>query len=797
MQSHKRRVLSLSTAVALFLALAASVGAGVGTASATPVVPNLPTLNITLNDTVDPTHNTLSYVHASKDNVVPTLMDMEDPTGAFSFTGQIGEIKGRGNYTWKLAKKPYQIKFATTRSVLGMETAKTWVLLANHADASLMRNKVAYDLAANIGMPYSPQSTWVDLRVNGQYLGNYLISEKTEIKKNRVDLSDPQAILTEMDNNYGTAEDYYFYTGSSKTLFTLKDAKSGVPDKVEGPLPADTQAGWDDMRATLNRLDTLLNAPTQDWAAISAIIDVDSFVKNYFVYETAENPEITQSSVYLYKNGPSDKLHAGPVWDFDSSLGNYNKSERYGADTKSEYVKNAQILRNKGNGWYIQLFRNTNFVNRANELWTQQVAYQVNQLPTKIDGYSAKVSASAAKNFAKWPILGKSTLLIAGEGHTYATTYSGEVSILKNWVNSRRNVLLRDYGTNVATLRYRPYVQNYGWRPDVNSGQIGGTVGQSLRLEGMSLALLNAPVSGSIQANSHVQSIGWSGYKSTSLIGTTGRSLRLEAVQFRLTGDMATKYDVSYRAHVEGIGWQSWVTNGATAGTTGLSKRIEALQVRLLLKTIPTPTPGPTATTSASATPTATATASPSPTATATASPSPTATASPTPTETATSSPSPTATATASPSPTPTATAPAEVGKTEYSAYVQSKGWMSTVTNGATAGTTGQALRLEALKLKASSTTITGDILYRGHVQSVGWQTWRGSSGYIGTTGKNLRMEAFEIKLTGDLATKYRIRYRAHVEGIGWQSYRYDGATAGTTGQSKRVEAVTIDLVPR
>ena len=94
-------------------------------------------------------------------------------------------------------------------------------------------------------------------------------------------------------------------------------------------------------------------------------------------------------------------------------------------------------------------------------------------------------------------------------------------------------------------------------------------------------------------------------------------------------------------------------------------------------------------------------------------------------------------------------------------------------------------------------TTITGDILYRGHVQSVGWQTWRGSSGYIGTTGKNLRMEAFEIKLTGDLATKYRIRYRAHVEGIGWQSYRYDGATAGTTGQSKRGEAVTIDLVPR
>jgi hypothetical protein len=104
-----------------------------------------------------------------------------------------------------------------------------------------------------------------------------------------------------------------------------------------------------------------------DWAKISAIIDVDSFVKYYFVFELGENPEITQSSVYFYKDGPDGKLFAGPIWDFDSAFAQYDKTEPYGADYRSEYVKNAQILRgSKGNGWMMELFRNTAFVRRAN-----------------------------------------------------------------------------------------------------------------------------------------------------------------------------------------------------------------------------------------------------------------------------------------------------------------------------------------------------------------------------------------------------------------------------------------------
>lgn len=125
------------------------------------------------------------------------------------------EMKGRGNYTWnnsEMVKKPYQIKFSSKVDVFGLGSAKKWVLLANYADGTLMKNKLVLDLADKIGMPYSSDSEWVDLYVNGEYAGNYLLCEKVEVGKNRVNLKSEYGILAELDNVYGTEEDLYYIT---------------------------------------------------------------------------------------------------------------------------------------------------------------------------------------------------------------------------------------------------------------------------------------------------------------------------------------------------------------------------------------------------------------------------------------------------------------------------------------------------------------------------------------------------------------------------------------------------------
>lgn len=801
---RRRGLLPVLAIAALVAGLVA--GTGAPPASAEPAGTEPPVIDIALTDP-DPSHNTMGYLHGRGKNKVAATISVDDPAGVHSVPATAGEIKGRGNYTWGLPKKPYQIKFATDQALLGMAPQKTWILLANAADASLMRNRIAYDLAGAIGMPFAPESRFVDLRIDGVHQGSYLLTEKTEVKKNRVVLNDSRGVLVELDNSYGAAEDFFFYTGTSRSLFTLKDAKSGIPDRLSDgalpALPAATQAGWDDVRATLDELDALLAAPAPDWERIGALIDVDSFVRYYFVYEFTENSEIVASSIYFYKDGPSDVLHAGPVWDFDTSLGNYDKSEALGAFTNSDYVKNARMLQAGGNGWFTDLFRNPQFVQRANQLWAEGVGEQVSRVPERIDGYLAELEASAARNFARWDVLGRPTMLIPGQGKVYATSYRDEVAYLRDWA-SRRSAFLHDAYGDVPVLSGRAHVEAFGWLPAVSTGQFMGTTGLARRLEAFSVSAVDAVGSGGIEARAHVQNRGWSDWASTESVGTTGLGLRLEAFQLRLTGDLAARYRLAYRAHVQNIGWQDWAFDGATVGTTGLGLRVEAVQVRLLRTSSAESGPDPTATAEPEPTPAPDPTATPQPTATPDPTPTvePTATPDPTPTPDPTASPEPTQ----PPEPEPEPTAPPEpteppspvgAGQTSYSAHVQNLGWMPTVHDGETAGTTGLSLRLETLRLAVSSPGLTGDVLYCGHVESIGWQPCVDSAQAIGTYGQGLRLEAFTIALTGELAEHYRISYQAHVQDVGWQPLVSDGEVAGTVGQSKRIEAVRIVLEPR
>ena len=130
-----------------------------------------------------------------------------------------------------------------------------------------------------------------------------------------------------------------------------------------------------------------------------------------------------------------------------------------------------------------------------------------------------------------------------------------------------------------------------------------------------------------------------------------------------------------------------------------------------------------------------------------------------------------------------------------YSAHVASLGWLPDVASPATAGTTGQARRMEALRI--SGGTLAGDIEYRAHVANIGWMAWVGPAFTAGTTGQARQLEAVQVRLSGASALTYAIECRAHVANIGWLPWVKDGATCGTTGQGRRAEAVQLRLVAR
>ncbi|MEO6791492.1 MAG: metallophosphoesterase [Ornithinibacter sp.] len=127
-------------------------------------------------------------------------------------------------------------------------------------------------------------------------------------------------------------------------------------------------------------------------------------------------------------------------------------------------------------------------------------------------------------------------------------------------------------------------------------------------------------------------------------------------------------------------------------------------------------------------------------------------------------------------------------------AHVADLGWMPETTGGATAGTTGRSLALQALRI--ATTVPSGTIRFRAHVARIGWQPWATSPATMGTTGRSLAIEAVQMTLTGDAASRYAIEYRAHVSGIGWQPWSTDGSVAGTTGQHRSIEAVQVRLAP-
>lgn len=286
--------------------------------------------------------------------------------------------------------------------------------------------------------------------------------------------------------------------------------------------------------------------------------------------------------------------------------------------------------------------------------------------------------------------------------------------------------------TSSPSISYQTHVQDYGWQSWKLNGEVSGTVGQSKRLEGINIKLSN--INGNIEYKTHVQDYGWQDWKSNGqMSGTTGQSKRLEAIQIKLSGEAANQYDVYYRVHAQDYGWLDWAKNGESAGTEGYSKRLEGIQIVLVKKG--ESAPGSTS-------------------------------------------------------------RPFICKMIKYQTHVQNIGWQGEKADGDMSGTTGQSLRLEAIKIQLSS-SIDGGIVYKTHVQDYGWQNFVANGQASGTSGQAKRLEAIQMQLTGNAKNQYDLYYRVHAQNFGWLGWAKNGESAGTAGYSYRLEGIQIVLVPK
>ena len=140
------------------------------------------------------------------------------------------------------------------------------------------------------------------------------------------------------------------------------------------------------------------------------------------------------------------------------------------------------------------------------------------------------------------------------------------------------------------SVKYQTHVENIGWQDWKNDGQISGSSGLGLRLEGIEVELNTQGYDLGVTYQTHIQNIGWesdtpSGWKSNGMMsGTSGLGYRLEAIQIKLTGTDASKLDIYYRVHAQNFGWLGWAKNGESAGTAGFGYRLEAIQIEIVAK---------------------------------------------------------------------------------------------------------------------------------------------------------------------------------------------------------------------
>ena len=299
-------------------------------------------------------------------------------------------IRGRGNTTWGWDKKPYALKFEKKTSVLGMPKHKRWVLLANAMDRTMIRNRMAFKIAQQTSLAWTPRNEFAEIFLNGKHLGCYLVTEHIKVDENRVNITEMSS-----DDNEGEALTGGYHFELDFHFDNLKQWRTprNIPFAIKSPDEEDVtpeQFAW--AQEYINSLEELLYS--EDYLSpevgYANFIDRQSFIDYWLVFEVCLNHEIgNPGSVYMYKDR-GGKLTAGPIWDFDWGTFSYNVS----TSAKGKIYLTGVL-------WYGRLFRDAEFKALAKERWAE-IYPRLQTLLGFIDEQEEYLVLSSQRNFALW-----------------------------------------------------------------------------------------------------------------------------------------------------------------------------------------------------------------------------------------------------------------------------------------------------------------------------------------------------------------------------------------------------------
>lgn len=387
--------------------------------------------------------------------------------------GTESEIKGRGNATFTYMKKPYQIKLASKTDLFGMGKAKTWILLANYTDQSMLHNALGFHLGDALNIPYNIDYRFVHLYIDGAYRGLYMICEKVQIGEKRIDITDLEKATenanpdTELDMaDQVTVTDGALIENSILDSFTYCEGVESPEDITGGYLvELDFRAHQEPCYFTTeNGLMYTVKSPeyasreemeyiaglfadmeeaiysetgyNRKGVHYSEYIDMESFAGVYTVQELMKNWDAYLGSMFFFKdadkNGKTEKIYMGPLWDLDNTLGNINFNYEFGQDTAYLWAQHG-VFQDYVRTFAKSLMKHTEFQNEVAEQYTD--AYIAVRDVLARDGWLAEsvaeIRSGVAMDRTRWKL------------------YDSDSWLLSQWggKSSVKFVQFEDYGT--------------------------------------------------------------------------------------------------------------------------------------------------------------------------------------------------------------------------------------------------------------------------------------------------------------------------------------------------------------
>lgn len=410
---------------------------------------------------IDTASGGLDYLHEDKENEETGRICVIQADGVTEYQDELPRISGRGNSTWEFEKKPYALKLKEDQPLCGLRENDRWRLLAIWNEGSRMGDKIAMDLARALGLAYSTQGTWVDLYLNGEYRGIYLLTESVTVGSGRVDIYDMEKSNRQKNASIeaGTAS---HYEEEDNKGFLLEDAEAvdgGYLIEKDHPKHWEAEeSGFRLSRGDLFTINSPRHASKEQVAYIQNYVeeidrlvqDVDpavwekldlaSFAGRFLVDEIALEMDTGSTSMYFYKDRGDEKLYSGPAWDYDNAFGEDSSSDSFFVNYGETIVNNNERLAISIN-WYQKLYETAEMQQCIAEEYAAVLPFFEKLLGTGIDRYADRIRASVAMDDARWE-----SVRNADNDMPRYKSFESNVNYTKYFLANRLNCLCARWG---------------------------------------------------------------------------------------------------------------------------------------------------------------------------------------------------------------------------------------------------------------------------------------------------------------------------------------------------------------